>query len=233
MVISSSSKSPIFWIVACWAFLLTLAIDIPQFPADSSYTELLNVSLSARKQAKNYEELILGNGVTFGLQRLATSGDDSLRLLEITNGSLIVQLVFAPSEVFVDCDVSNSRQQIHRLTKHISSKLLKASKYVEVKLSPRKLQELLDINRWVDACTELHTDKLRRTETLPPAEKQSPTQSLPESVMVPRLQQSAEAYQIPEQTKPSQEPETHRPKRGITSLIYPGMIPQYILYCIM
>lgn len=210
MVDSSTSCIPLFWIATFWSILSALAIDIPQFAAPSSYLELKNVTISARKESDNYNELILGDGVTFGLQRSATDSNESLRLLEITNGSLIVQLVFSPSELFVDCDVSNSRQHIHRLTKHIGSKLHKTSKYIRFDLPLNESQELLDIDGWVDKCTTLHTDNLRHT-TESVAEKV--TNTIPQSIAVQGMS---------EPPKPVSKTPVERQRRGITDLIYPG-----------
>lgn len=209
MVNSSGRYSLLSSFVAGCLILSTLAIDIPQFPADSSYLELKNLTISIRKESENYDELVLGDGVTFGLQRTATDGSESLRLLEITNGSLIVQLIFSPREVLVDCDVSNSRQQTHRLTKHIGSKTHKTSKYLKFELPPEESQELLDINGWINGCTTLHTDNLRRTTE---SVEEIPTATIPQS--------DAPEYVSP---KPVAKKQMERPKRGLTDLIYPGM----------
>lgn len=208
MIMRVRGDSRFCWVFSLWLVATTsaLAIDIPQSAVDESYLQLYNLSLSRVKVNEDYEEVILADGTTVALQRTATDGIDSLRLHEITNGSLIVQLVFSPSQVFVDCDVSNSRQQIHRLTKHFTSKLHKQEKYSEIDLAEGEATGLLDIDGWIGKCTGLHAEKLKRSTVESNINSDS---------------NEAKPSEHEEDSGKAKD-ELVRPKRGISDLIYPG-----------
>ena len=174
-------------------------------------TDILNQTiLQHRHDSNGYKEHIMAYEGVVGLERIASDkGDEtSLRLHEVTNGSLIVQLIFSPRDTLADCDVSNSRHHIRRLLKHVGSKKY-SHKYSSVdKFSAEDAEEignLTDLSYWISKCNILHTHRL----DIKPSQKSE-------------VESPASGERIDMETTGQDMATVQRQKRGIMDLIYPG-----------
>jgi len=160
----------------------------------SEYSFILNQTFTGFKDnSRGSNELIIARNGFVGRDTLAYDAEESLRLLEVTNGTEIIQLIFSPKDTLIDCDVSNSRLHIHKLLKHVYQKHHdKAVIYRSVAVDSVRSNQLLDMNSWTVKCTELHSQHLFKKEGLLPVEE---------------TETGAE---------------TKRAKRGFMDLIYPG-----------
>lgn len=120
---------------------------------------ILNKTLPKQKnnERKGYSQKILADSGVVGLEHLTTDDNNTLKLLELTNGTLIVQLVFTPSVVLTACDVSNSKHQIHRLLKRVARKRRNTPQYTK---SSHVDPSLRNLTFWISECENVHGKKL-------------------------------------------------------------------------
>lgn len=198
--------------------------DLIEMTAEDKYYQALAADdrtfTAVQHKKEGYEEVILGYNGTFSLQRTASDGESILRLQEITNGSVVVQLIFSSLDELVDCDYSNSEQQIHRLSKHISQKHHKTDLYLPVNLPIEVIKVLLDMESWISKCNLLHSNNLSQSKSATQSINSQSQKAKEEQSHITitedkiHLDQDADNQDSTEQKL--------RPKRGFTDLIYPG-----------
>lgn len=210
---------------------LHLSLTLPQMksiPADDLYlefTDILNQTMSKKRQdANGYTEHIMAHNGVIGLERTASDKSDatSLRFHEVTNGSIIVQLIFSPKDTLADCDILNSRHHIRRLLKHVASKRF-SHKYNPI-ASPADAQEvgnLTDLPYWISHCNNLHTHKLD-TKTQPGEQEEKS-----KNAQLKRRIQNLDSANMDSGAEREGRGDTEtgtleRQKRGLMDLIYPG-----------
>ncbi|XP_067932142.1 phospholipase A2 hemilipin-like [Watersipora subatra] len=197
------------------AALLLFSLASARDKERNQYAEILQTSFARHRQEEANYEYIQGNQGVVTLLRAVNDTKHSLSLLEMTNGSTIVQLVLTQENHLSDCDISTSRQQIHRLLKHVTSRYHQAS-FVSMKKMENGFERLratqdnsLNMDKsfssWITECNQLHIAELQLnlndTEMIVAA-----------SDITVRLDKSS--INLENRRK--------RYKRGFTDLIYPG-----------
>lgn len=201
----------------CLTFALTLpSIKIlPDKNLKAEFTDILRQTFSKhRRDSNGYTEHIMSYGGVVGLQRVAIDKDTSLGLREITNGSIIVQLIFSPKDTLSDCDVSNSKRDIQKLLKHVTSKKDKLDRYFtrDILGEIEQLMDFTDMDVWISKCNKYHMVDLGMS--VPP---QRPDSYQLASVPIP-----AQPMQGTIISHMNSDNRGSRERRGVMDLIYPG-----------
>ena len=199
-------------------FLLLVQIARAELHREEQPSEVLRLSFSKHKQASKYAEWI---GAEKGIAALRQTSDDAsnrLTLLELTNGSIIVQLIFVSTDNLTDCDISNSPQQIHKLLQRITSKHEHpsfktveepyggpTSNFSNTKTERQEKDYLVNIEKWVNECNSLQNQRLELESG--------------KTVRASRVRAKVEQVE-----GASTSAGKRRDKRGIMDLIYPGKL---------
>ena len=76
-------------------------------------TDILNLNFSMYKESqRGYIEHVSASSDVAAINWTVAEGDNSLTILRLTNGSMIVELIFSPSTKLEDCLVSTSKKHI-------------------------------------------------------------------------------------------------------------------------
>lgn len=184
---------------------------------DEHIFSLYNKTFSAISNRKSgYSEMIVGSGGVIGLQRTAQDDKHYLQLYEITNGSMMVQMIFSPKDVLSNCDVINTHHEIHKLGKHITSKSHKRGRFNNFSMDTPELERITDIDYWMEKCNSLHANEL----DVAPQPTRPTLESQPQRITT-HLRKFFLRNKV--SRRHSSQTQSHdRSKRGITDLIYPG-----------
>ena len=191
-----------------------------------NHMDILQFNFSNHKTTRNgYAEVAVGNSGVVGLQRTITKESTSLRLLELTNGSVIVQLIFSPSTSISDCDVSNSNHHIQRLSKYIHSKYYRAAvdgSYAH-HYNVSRSQNLTDIELWSEECYSFHNKDLGVLST-PIDDQGSNMARSKQMVQTDTFNAKLARFIQADEIKKKRDKASARQRRGIMDLTYPGRL---------
>ncbi|XP_067932792.1 uncharacterized protein [Watersipora subatra] len=194
--------------------LLTGAVLLLFPPAlargNKQYNRVLQSSFARHRQVEGNYEYIRGDQGVVTLLRVVNDTKHSLSLLEMTNGSTIIQLVLTQESHLSDCDISTSRQQIHRLLKRVTSRYYQVS-FVSVSdmESDFKQEHRSIINKnftnWTNECYRLDTKEIGLI-----VNNTAVIESAPDAAVIRNMP----AKQLENQKT--------RSKRGFNDITYPG-----------